>query len=94
MKTMPFDSAKYQQVCAQFEVPKITPILKTQAMKAGWGKEMDLKLVALEIRKVKLASKAKITEKQRATINMLQSKIDALCPPKVKVVKDDKPIEL
>ncbi len=94
---MPLNSEIYKKTCESFGVKKLSPVLIAQARKAGWGKPIDLKLVKLEIRRVNLACKEKLTDKQRETLAKLTAQVNGLVPPSApkvpRVVKVIQPIQ-
>lgn len=91
---MPLNSEIYKKTCESFGVKKLSPVLIAQARKAGWGKPIDLKLVKLEIRRVNLACKEKLTDKQRETLAKLTAQVNGLVIPKVpRVAKVTQPIQ-
>lgn len=70
-----FDSEKYNEAKSQFKVEKLTPLLRKQAMRYGYGHAMDAKLVKLELTRIKLESKKNITEKQKLQLEKIMAQL-------------------
>ena len=86
-----FNSAKYNEAKSSFGVNKMSAILTKEARRAGFGHEMNMKLVKLEVRKIKLEAKKNLTENQKLQLekikNSIQIELNKIDDPKKKVVE-------